>query len=137
MHASAIIAPGDGTYTVETIEIGPPGPGEVLVALKAAGLCHTDWDFMRYGQPLIPGHEGAGVIEALGPGVTGLQPGDWVLLNWAIPCGACFQCRRGNQHLCEINPRSPRSGPCSGGSRFGACSGWARWRPIPSSARRP
>ena len=107
MHASAIIAPGDGTYTVETIEIGPPGPGEVLVALKAAGLCHTDWDFMRYGQPLIPGHEGAGVIEALGPGVTGLQPGDRVLLNWAIPCGACFQCRRGNQHLCENQPQVP------------------------------
>lgn len=103
MHyeAQAALTPGDGTFSIETIHVAPPRADEVVVAVKAAGICHTDWDSLRWGKRMVLGHEGAGVVEAVGSDVAHVQPGDPVLLNWAISCGTCFQCVRGNTSLCE------------------------------------
>ncbi len=97
----AAVTEGDGSFSIETIEIDPPGRGEVLVEVKASGVCHTDWDSLRWKKRLIVGHEGAGKVLATGDGVTQFSTGDRVMLNWAIPCGACFQCRQGKESICE------------------------------------
>ncbi len=83
-----------------------PGPGEILVRMKASGMCHTDVDILhgRYGNctfPLVPGHEYAGIVEAHGEGVVGLETGDQVVVDPNIHCGACRSCRKGHAHLCE------------------------------------
>ncbi|BCO18825.1 alcohol dehydrogenase [Alteromonas sp. KC3] len=102
--SKSVTSDGNGNITVETIFVGQPNTGEVLVKVVAAGLCHTDWDSIQnWNKPFIVGHEGAGIVEAVGDGVTHIKKGDKVILNWAIPCGACFQCREGNLHICEVN----------------------------------
>ncbi|HVW13383.1 MAG TPA: alcohol dehydrogenase catalytic domain-containing protein [Mucilaginibacter sp.] len=98
----AAITDGVGNFEVGEIEVGDPKDDEVLVKLKAAGLCHTDYDSLSWGKQLIIGHEGAGIVVKTGKDVTGFVPGDKVILNWAMHCGHCFQCLQGNQHLCEI-----------------------------------
>lgn len=85
------------------IVVHDPLEDEVLVAIKAAGLCHTDHDSLFWGKPLVMGHEGAGIVAAIGGRVTHVKVGDSVILNWATPCGQCFQCLLGNRHLCEQN----------------------------------
>jgi Zn-dependent alcohol dehydrogenase len=107
MESRAVVTDGKGNFGVETIEVGAPGPGEVRVRVRAAGVCHTDHKFLTRGIVQILGHEGAGEVVDVGPGVEGLVPGDRVLLNWAIPCRACFQCRRGAENLCERRPKVP------------------------------
>ncbi|MGS4944697.1 zinc-dependent alcohol dehydrogenase family protein [Meridianimarinicoccus sp. RP-17] len=83
-----------------------PGPGEVLVAVRASGLCHTDIEVMRgnYGSsafPVVPGHEYAGVVTDIGAGVTDIAAGDRVVVDPNIECGDCRACRRGWAHLCD------------------------------------
>ena len=109
IHGRAMVTDGQGGFRLEAIEVDPPQPGEVLVALRASGVCHTDYDSMRWGNTLIMGHEGAGVVAGVGEGVDGFVPGDHVLLNWAIPCYRCFQCRQGNFVLCEDKPKVPHA----------------------------
>jgi len=77
------------------------------VEIKASGVCHTDLDLLQRGFLHVMGHEGAGVVLACGPEVDHVAAGDRVLLNWAIPCGECFQCRRGAENICEARPRVP------------------------------
>lgn len=101
VRGSAIIADGAGRFVVDTIEVDPPAAGEVRVAIAAAGVCHTDHASLRWPGPLVMGHEGAGHVEAIGAGVEGLEIGLPVLLNWAIPCGHCWQCEHGAAALCE------------------------------------
>ena len=101
MQAQAAIADGGGRFALERIEVGEPIDDEVLVEIKAAGICHTDHASLSWKRPLVMGHEGAGVVRLAGPKVRHVQPGDSVVLNWAIPCGKCFQCRRGETTLCE------------------------------------
>jgi S-(hydroxymethyl)glutathione dehydrogenase / alcohol dehydrogenase len=101
----------NGTPTVADIEVHAPGPGEVLVDLKASGVCHTDHDMLGMPMPFVMGHEGAGVVEAIGEGVTNVAVGDRVVLNWAIPCGYCANCVAGIRHLC-LN-----GSPIAGGMR--------------------
>ena len=101
MKARAAIADGAGQFSIETIEVGEPIGDEVLVELKASGICHTDHASLSWKRPLVMGHEGAGVVRAVGAQVHHVKPGDAVVLNWAIPCGTCFQCRRGDAVLCE------------------------------------
>lgn len=115
MLAKAAIATGTGAFQISQIEIHPPQGDEILVQLKAAGVCHTDYDSMSWGKPLVMGHEGAGVVQAVGPDVTRFRPGDAVILNWAIPCGRCFQCQEGNQHICEVNSPVTSGNRASGG----------------------
>ena len=103
IDAKAAIADGKGNFSIETIQVGSPREEEVLVEMKAAGLCHTDWDSLNWKRDLVMGHEGAGIVKEVGSAVTHVKPGDKVLLNWAIPCGECFQCNHGNHSLCETS----------------------------------
>lgn len=103
LHCKAALADGKGNFVIDEIEIGEPQPDEIIVQMKAAGICHTDYDSLRWGKPLVMGHEGAGIVFKTGKDVTDVKPGDAVILNWATPCGNCFQCLEGNQHICENN----------------------------------
>jgi S-(hydroxymethyl)mycothiol dehydrogenase len=89
---------------VTTVVVPDPGPGEALVGIKTCGVCHTDLHY-REGAitqdfPFLLGHEAAGMVEAVGPEVTGLEPGDFVVLAWRAPCGQCRSCRRGRPWYC-------------------------------------
>lgn len=101
LEIQAAVAQGDGTFTIDTASLDEPHEGEVLIAIRASGVCHTDWDSLSWGRRVILGHEGAGEVLRTGPRVTAFQPGDRVMLNWAIPCGRCFQCERGKENICE------------------------------------
>jgi S-(hydroxymethyl)glutathione dehydrogenase / alcohol dehydrogenase len=105
VETRAIISDGKGGFADAMLELGDPGPGEVLVEIRASGVCHTDLDSLGWGRSLILGHEGAGVVRAAGEDVTHVAPDNRVLLNWAIPCGGCIQCRKGLESLCEAKPR--------------------------------
>lgn len=89
---------------IETIVVPDPGPGEALVDVKACGVCHTDLHYREGGIndefPFLLGHEAAGVVAAVGDGVTSVEPGDYVVLNWRAVCGDCRACRRGRPWYC-------------------------------------
>lgn len=94
-------------WSVEEIELGDPREGEVQVELAASGLCHSDHhlvtgDIALPGFPALGGHEGAGVISKVGPGVKGLAEGDHVVLSFIPACGQCVQCSTGHQNLCDL-----------------------------------
>lgn len=97
----------DGTHAqvVDDLEIREPGPGEVQVAIAAAGLCHSDLSVIDgtipFPVPVVLGHEGAGVVEAVGAGVTHVAPGDHVALSTLANCGACGDCDRGRPTMCR------------------------------------
>ena len=86
------------------IVIPDPGPGEVVVAIQACGVCHTDLTYREGGindeYPFLLGHEAAGVVETVGPDVTHVAPGDFVILNWRAVCGQCRACKRGRPWYC-------------------------------------
>src|SRR5438309_2022688 len=89
---------------IAAIRVPDPGPGEALVRVQACGVCHTDLHY-REGAinddfPFLLGHEAAGTVEAVGDGVTGVVPGDYVVLAWRAPCGDCRSCRRGRPWYC-------------------------------------
>lgn len=105
MIAHAMIALNDGSFDLQPIALADPGVNDVLVKISACGVCHTDLKLLQRRFSHVIGHEGAGVVLACGPAVTHVKPGDRVVLNWAIPCGECFQCRRGAENLCESRPR--------------------------------
>lgn len=93
-------------WSVEEVELDPPKEGEVLVKLAASGLCHSD-EHLRTGDipipfPVVGGHEGAGVVEAVGPGVTAVEPGDHVVLAFIPACGVCRYCTEGHSNLCDL-----------------------------------
>lgn len=100
-----VVALGRGqTVSLETVIVPDPGPGEALVKVKACGVCHTDLHYREGGInddfPFLLGHEAAGIVEAVGAGVTGVTAGDFVVLNWRAVCGACRACRRGRPWYC-------------------------------------
>ncbi|CAN5873293.1 S-(hydroxymethyl)mycothiol dehydrogenase [soil metagenome] len=90
--------------SLETVVIPDPGPGEAVVKVQACGVCHTDLHYREGGIndefPFLLGHEAAGIVETVGEGVTDIEPGDFVVLNWRAVCGQCRACKRGDQHLC-------------------------------------
>ena len=90
--------------TIETVVVPDPGPGEALVRVQACGVCHTDLHYREGGInddfPFLLGHEAAGIVESVGDGVTGVGPGDYVVLNWRAVCGTCRSCRRGRPWYC-------------------------------------
>ena len=91
--------------TIDTLDMAPLEPGDVLVKVRASGLCHTDLEVIQgalaYPLPIVLGHEGAGVVEAVGPAVTSVKPGDHVICSWNPHCGHCFYCERAAPILCE------------------------------------
>jgi S-(hydroxymethyl)mycothiol dehydrogenase len=108
MQAEGVIAREAGQPAqVEEFVIDDPGPGEVLVHIQASGVCHTD---LLYQQgdvgdnfPYLLGHEGSGIVEKVGPGVTTPEVGEYVVLAWRAPCGRCRFCRIGLLHLCSAS----------------------------------
>ncbi|TDC67503.1 S-(hydroxymethyl)mycothiol dehydrogenase [Actinomadura sp. GC306] len=100
-----VIAPGKGEpVRIETIVVPDPGPGEAVVRIQACGVCHTDLHYREGGIndefPFLLGHEAAGVVEQVGDGVTEVEPGDFVILNWRAVCGQCRACLRGRPWYC-------------------------------------
>ncbi len=94
---------GEPVEVVDVV-IPDPGPREVVVDIIACGVCHTDLTYRDGGindeYPFLLGHEAAGTVETVGPGVTHVEPGDFVILNWRAVCGECRACKRGRPHLC-------------------------------------
>jgi Zn-dependent alcohol dehydrogenase len=94
-----------GPLVVSELELAPPGPEEVLVRLRASGVCHSDWNAVdgtaETPCPAVLGHEGAGVVEAVGADVTRVRVGDHVALSWAPWCGDCEECSRDLPQLCS------------------------------------
>ncbi|MER5750352.1 S-(hydroxymethyl)mycothiol dehydrogenase [Streptomyces sp. NPDC002088] len=104
-QVKAVVALGKGRpVSVQSILVPDPGPGEALVKVQACGVCHTDLHYREGGInddfPFLLGHEAAGIVEAVGSDVTGLVPGDFVVLNWRAVCGDCRACRRGEPSYC-------------------------------------
>ena len=91
---------------IEEIQTVDPKPGDVLIRLHASGLCHTDLEVIQgspaYPLPIVLGHEGAGVVEAVGDGVSLVSPGNHVICSWNPSCGHCFYCDRNQPILCEV-----------------------------------
>ena len=102
---SALVTAINQPIQIETLDLDAPQAGEVLVRIAACGVCHSDYHLIsgatKHRLPVVPGHEGAGVVEAVGTGVSRVKPGDHVVLNWAPNCGHCFYCLRGKPNLCE------------------------------------
>ncbi|MDD0814046.1 zinc-dependent alcohol dehydrogenase family protein [Curvibacter sp. HBC28] len=106
---------------ITEVDLAPPGPGEVLVRVAAAGLCHSDLSIINGDRPrrtpIVLGHEAAGVVEALGEGVTDLVPGDHVILVFVPSCGHCAPCAEGRPVLCEPAAAANVAGTLLGGGR--------------------
>jgi Zn-dependent alcohol dehydrogenase len=97
---------GTSDLAVDEIEIADPAPGQVRVEVHHCGICHSDWTVLEgdYGQaPMVLGHEAAGIVDAVGDGVTSLRPGDKVVLTPIASCGRCYWCSRGEPGGCVTN----------------------------------
>ncbi|MFE5483829.1 zinc-binding dehydrogenase [Streptomyces sp. NPDC056527] len=125
VRAAVFTRPG-APIEITDVQLAAPGPGEVEVAVTAAGVCHSDLHVLKgeweVPAPVVLGHEGSGVVTALGEGVTGLEIGDHVVLSWVPSCGACRQCRLGRPWQCE----PVASVIASDGVLFDGTSRWSR-----------
>jgi S-(hydroxymethyl)glutathione dehydrogenase / alcohol dehydrogenase len=113
---------------IETVSLAALKPTDVLVRIRAAGLCHTDLEViegsLRYPLPIVLGHEAAGVVEQVGPSARGVKPGDHVVLSWNPHCGHCFYCDRDAPILCEqYLGEGPKALPFDGESRTSLSDG--------------
>jgi len=101
---AAVLRRTGAPMTIETVDVGPLAPGDVLVRIRAASLCHTDLEAIEgslaVALPAVLGHEAAGEVIEFGPDVTGLRPGDRVVLSWNPHCGTCFYCEHAQPILC-------------------------------------
>jgi S-(hydroxymethyl)glutathione dehydrogenase / alcohol dehydrogenase len=117
---AAILRELNQPMTIEDVELGEPGPGEVEVRLAASGVCHSDWNVVTGATanplPAVLGHEGAGVVGAVGEGVETVSEGDHVILSWLPACGRCFYCSRGRQVLCDVAMEDMFRGTLPGGT---------------------
>ena len=112
MTRAAVLTSVDSPLVIEDIELPPPAAGEVHVRLAASGVCHSDLSLangtLPQPVPAVLGHEAAGTVITVGPGVTEVQPGAKVLLNWSPSCGRCWFCTHGEPYLCEQTPKAWR-----------------------------
>jgi alcohol dehydrogenase len=106
---------------VEEVELEGPGPGEILIEVAAAGLCHSDLSAIEGIRPrplpIVIGHEGAGIVREVGPGVTGLRPGDHVITVFVASCGECRYCVRGRPNICQSGFAARAAGTLLSGAR--------------------
>ena len=102
---AAVLRTVNEPLSVEDVELADPDAGEVVVRLHASGVCHSDWNVVSGATPnplpVVLGHEGAGVVEAVGSGVSAVAEGDHAVLSWLPACGRCFFCVQGRPSLCE------------------------------------
>jgi S-(hydroxymethyl)glutathione dehydrogenase/alcohol dehydrogenase len=107
MKLNAAICREQGKIVVEEVNLAPPKANEVLVKTAYTGFCHSDWSavegWLGFPMPLVLGHEAAGIVVDVGPGVTSLQKGDPVVATWMITCGHCAQCTSGRGHICSVS----------------------------------
>jgi S-(hydroxymethyl)glutathione dehydrogenase/alcohol dehydrogenase len=117
---AAVLHAADRPVVIEDVRVKDPGPGEVRVAVRAAGLCHSDLSVIDgsipYPMPVVLGHEGAGVVEAAGPGVTAVKEGDAVVLSTLAHCGRCPACEVGRPTECRNAPNPKETRPFTLGS---------------------
>ena len=117
---AAVLRETGGPLSVEDVELADPGSGEVTVRLAASGVCHSDWNVVTGATPnplpAVLGHEGAGVVEAVGAGVTEVAEGDHVILSWLPACGKCFYCVAGRGVLCDVAMADMFEGTLPGGT---------------------
>jgi alcohol dehydrogenase len=110
---------------IETVDLAPPGPGEVLVRIAAAGVCHSDLSGINGDRPrpmpVALGHEAAGVVEEVGPQVTDLKRGDHVVMSFVPTCGTCAMCAEGRAALCEPGNAANVAGTLLSGARRFSC----------------
>lgn len=131
---AAVLRAADAPYTIEPLDLADPGPGEVLVRIAGAGMCHTDLlgrvPGDPVGKPVVLGHEGAGVVEAVGPDVAGVTVGDHVVMSFDS-CGACEDCRAARPGACpRMTALNMLAAPLDGRPRATAAGGEAvhtRW----------
>ncbi|MGV0747664.1 NDMA-dependent alcohol dehydrogenase [Mycolicibacter minnesotensis] len=131
---AAILRTYGGPWSIEEFELDPPRPGEVLIRMAAAGLCHSD-EHIRQGHlappgqsapsaPTIGGHEGSGVVVQVGDGVTALSPGDHVVTSFVAVCGQCHWCSSGMEYICDAGAGTMLPGmPTDGTFRHHGCDG--------------
>src|SRR5205809_4738842 len=105
-HRAAVLPGMNESLEVrDDVEIESPHAGEIRVRMGASGVCHSDLSIqngtLMGSFPMVLGHEGAGVVEELGEGVTGLEVGDHIVVSWVPQCGQCFFCKKGQGFLCE------------------------------------
>ena len=117
----------DAPVSQQTVIVPDPGPGEVIVAPQACGVCHTDLHY-RQGNindefPFLLGHEAAGLVEAVGEGVTNVVPGDYVILNWRAVCGGCRACERGRPWYCFATHNATQPMTLEDGTELSAALG--------------
>jgi len=149
---AAVLHRTNTPLAVEEVELAGLQPGDVLVRLRACGLCHTDLEAIQgglvYPLPIILGHEAAGVVEAVGSGVSQVAPGDHVICSWNPSCGRCFYCDGDLPILCEPFTRhQPRGRLLDGGTRlslggetvhhFMCVSGLAEYAVLPEAGAVP
>ena len=107
---AAVLHNANTPYSIETVELDPPRRGEVLVKVRAAGVCRSDLHFQKgdatIAMPAVMGHEGSGIVQATGEGVTLVKPGDRVILSFVPNCGHCHSCETGQPHLCDEHART-------------------------------
>ncbi|GAB2745235.1 S-(hydroxymethyl)mycothiol dehydrogenase [Amycolatopsis magusensis] len=113
--------------SLETVLVPDPGPGEAVVSVQACGVCHTDLHYREGGIndefPFLLGHEAAGVVEQVGAGVTDLEPGDFVILNWRAVCGTCRACKRGRPWYCFSTHNAHQPMTLADGTKLSAALG--------------
>jgi S-(hydroxymethyl)mycothiol dehydrogenase len=123
-----VVALGKGApVQVTEVVVPDPGPGEVLVRVRACGVCHTDLHY-REGAindefPFLLGHEAAGTVESVGPGVAGVAPGDYVVIAWRAPCGTCRSCLRGRPWYCFDSRNAAQPMTLADGTRLAPALG--------------
>lgn len=143
---AAVLYKANSEVVVEDVDLQRPKQGEVLVRIAAAGVCHSDLHVLHGDLPaplpVVMGHEGAGVVQEVGPGVTAVEPGDHVILIWRPACGTCYFCQKGRPALCDLGTQMRWSGTLADGTsrlsvrgrelrHFGCVSTFAEYSVVP------